>query len=226
MNLVSGIGKIEWIFFDLDGTLADSITPLFNVYRRFLKELAIPVDENDLSQLNGVSLFEIVSFLKSKYKVSQSQNDLYNLYKVRIAEAYVKEVKPMKHADKTLQLLCKSFKLQLVTSGDRGEAMSFIKKQGWLELFTSFVFGDEVRRGKPDPEIFQLAISRTGCQINSAITVEDSVNGVKASTAAGLNTIGFSNKTPSQDLVNAGASATIYKLDELIPLLTAMENQL
>lgn len=223
MNLTGDLKKIKWIFFDLDGTLADSISPLFNVYRKFLRELDIPADENDLRQLNGFSLVEIVSFLKFKYKINQSEQALYSLYKLKVAEAYANEVIPMEEADRTLRILCRDFNLQLVTSGDKVEAMSFIKKQGWTELFNSFVFGDEVLKGKPDPGIFQLAINRVGCTANSAIAIEDSVNGVKASTAAGLVTVGFAYKTVSRDLVDAGASTIINRLDELISILTLNE---
>jgi HAD superfamily hydrolase (TIGR01509 family) len=219
MSGTNGIGKLEWIFFDLDGTLADSITALFDVYRKFLSELSIPADETDLPRLNGFSLLEIVSFLKSKYKIGQTETDLYDLYKLRIAQAYAQQVFPMEGADRTLHMLSKLFKLQLVTSGSKPEAMAFLAKQGWDTLFSGFVFGDEVVRGKPDPGIFQLALSRAGCSSNAAVTVEDSVNGVKSSTGAGLSTIGFSNRTRSKDLIDAGASATVKNLDELIPIL-------
>jgi HAD superfamily hydrolase (TIGR01509 family) len=216
MSLSVNSGKKEWIFFDLDGTLANSISPLFNVYRNFLKELEIPSDDGDLSHLNGLSLLEIISFLKGKYKIGQSEKALHDLYKLKVGEAYEKEVTPMDGADKSIQVLSKSFKFQLVTSGDSQEAMGFIRRQGWENMFTGFVFGSEVQKGKPNPEIYQLAIKRSGSPVSSIVTVEDSINGVKASTQAGLATIGFADRTKSKDLLDAGAYAVITRLDELI----------
>jgi HAD superfamily hydrolase (TIGR01509 family) len=211
--------NIQWVFFDLDGTLADSIPMLFEVYRNFLREAEIPNDEADLNQLNGFSLSEIIHFLKSKYKINISSEELYSLYKSKISEAYEREVTPMPGASEVLQRIGQLFKIQLVTSGARSEAMGFIRKQGWENLFTSYVFGDEITKGKPNPEIYNLAKARAGCSTQFIVTLEDSVNGVKASTDAGLMTIGFSKEPLSEKLLKAGAFSTIQNLSELLPIL-------
>lgn len=219
MNLTNYKEKIEWVFFDLDGTLANSISSLFKVYMDFLQEFGIPADENDLSQLNGLSLTEIILFLKSKYNINKSSEDLLNLYKLKLVQIYEKEVMPMEGAGEVLQHLHRLFKIQLVTSGGKTEVMPFVNRHGWANFIDSYVFGDEVSCGKPNPEIYKLAISKTCCSSKAIITIEDSPNGVKASNEAGLITIGFSNTILPKKLIEAGAVSVIKNLFDLIPIL-------
>src|SRR4030095_15053545 len=210
------IKNLQWIVFDLDGTLADSVLSLFDLYRNFLKDLEIFQDaEEDLGQLNGFSLAEIVGYVKSKYRLQHSVEHLLQLYRQKLVRTYETEVSPVRGAAQIIETLSAKYNLQVVTSGASSEAMAFIKKQGWEKYFQSFVFGDEVKKGKPDPEIYLHAISKAKCPKDAVVVIEDSVNGVKAATAAGLKTIGFAANSGQEKLIKAGASFVIRELDEI-----------
>ena len=60
------------------------------------------------------------------------------------------------------------------------------------QLFDAIVSAEDVHRGKPDPEVFQVAASRVGAQPGSSIVVEDAVAGVEAARRAGMHSIGVS----------------------------------
>lgn len=70
--------------------------------------------------------------------------------------------------------------------------------------FDIVLAGDVVQKKKPDPEIYNLALSKLGLQPNEAFVVEDSKNGVTAAKAAGLKTIVTTNGYTEKEDVSAG----------------------
>lgn len=70
--------------------------------------------------------------------------------------------------------------------------------------FDLVLAGDVVQNKKPDPEIYNLALSKLGLKPEEVFVVEDSKNGVKAAKAAGLKTIVTTNHYTEKEDVNAG----------------------
>ncbi|MBI3345694.1 MAG: HAD-IA family hydrolase [Burkholderiales bacterium] len=58
-----------------------------------------------------------------------------------------------------------------------------------LDLFSVIACGDQVRAKKPAPDIYRLALATLGLQPEQAVALEDSVNGLRSSTGAGLWTL-------------------------------------
>ncbi len=56
-------------------------------------------------------------------------------------------------------------------------------------LFPVRVVGEDVKAKKPDPEVYMIALSELGVGPEDAIAFEDSLNGLRAATAAGLRTV-------------------------------------
>jgi beta-phosphoglucomutase-like phosphatase (HAD superfamily) len=70
--------------------------------------------------------------------------------------------------------------------------------------FEHVLAGDVVSKKKPDPEIYDLALSRTGLRPEEAFAVEDSRNGVAAAKAAGLQVVVTTNGYTEKEDVSAG----------------------
>jgi len=70
--------------------------------------------------------------------------------------------------------------------------------------FELVLAGDVVEKKKPDPEIYNLALSKLGLKPEEVMVVEDSKNGVKASKAAGIQTIVTTNGYTEKEDVEAG----------------------
>ncbi|MCD4801946.1 MAG: HAD-IA family hydrolase [Anaerolineales bacterium] len=73
------------------------------------------------------------------------------------------------------------------------------------EIKFEFVLaGDIVDNKKPDPEIYNLALEKTGVKPEESVVIEDSRNGVLAAAAAGLNIVATTNiYTASENLSDA-----------------------
>ena len=75
--------------------------------------------------------------------------------------------------------------------------------------FTHILAGDMVTRKKPDPEIYNLALQKTGAAPESCIVIEDSAIGVQAGKAAGIKVIATTNGyTENEDLSSADIIVT------------------
>ena len=81
------------------------------------------------------------------------------------------------------------YKIGLATSTVKERAESNLKRAGIIDYFDGIMYGGIVEHGKPAPDIYQHACSLLGVEPREAIGIEDSINGVKSSHAAGLYTI-------------------------------------
>ncbi|MEA2007906.1 MAG: HAD-IA family hydrolase [Chloroflexota bacterium] len=70
--------------------------------------------------------------------------------------------------------------------------------------FEFVLAGDMVSNKKPDPEIYNMAIEKTGFKPEECIVVEDSHNGVVAAKAAGMNIVVTTNIYTAEEDLSAG----------------------
>ncbi len=75
--------------------------------------------------------------------------------------------------------------------------------------FNFVLAGDIVSKKKPDPEIYNLALSKTGFKPEECLVIEDSRNGVLAAKAAGMHVVATTNGyTEKEDLSDADLIVT------------------
>lgn len=72
-----------------------------------------------------------------------------------------------------------------------------------IDAFDAVVSADHVDRGKPAPDVYELALERLGTRPTEGVAVEDSRHGVRAATDAGLSCIGYATRTPRTALAGA-----------------------
>jgi len=212
--------KYDWVFFDLDGTLADSIPALYEIYKAFLAGFGLAGSRAEFEELNGSSLPEIIAALKSHHNLKSDVSTLMTAYSEIITRSYHIYVKPVAGAEGVLQALnCSGYKLMLVTSSNVEIASSFIRGQEWDKYFDDYVFGNEITKAKPDPEIYRLAIKKAGIRPDAVVVVEDSCNGAASARYAGIEVVGFAANHTEIALAEAGAGTVISRLNEILNIL-------
>ena len=185
------------VVFDVDGTLVDSERHGHRVaFNLAFEALDLPYrwDEEEYGELLRIT-------------GGQRRLDRY-LSEQGVAEDERERLVPDLHARKTeiLSELVEDGKVEvrpgarrlldeLVDAGCR-LAVATTGSRGWVEQllerllegveFEVVVTGDDVAERKPDPEAFTLALDRLGVEPSEAVVVEDSVEGVTASVAAGV----------------------------------------
>ena len=182
------MSKIKWVFLDFDGTLVNSLDIMFRIYEEFMKEEDLPSSKNEFDTLNGPSLKEIVTIIKSKYGLNSSINNLYTRYQNKVEQLYPQSL-PFDFSLKLLKILHDSYKLGLVTSMNLSIVVEFLNRNGWKNFFSVIVSGDDVVRSKPHPDIYQKCLQRANIDKDSVVAIEDSINGIKSATDAGIKSI-------------------------------------
>lgn len=93
----------------------------------------------------------------------------------------------------------------LASCGGSARVHHLLSRLRIREYFTVVVTGDEVRFGKPDPEIFHKVARQMHVHPAESIVFEDSVSGVQGAKAAGMKCLGIADRQMTPSLVKAGA---------------------
>jgi HAD superfamily hydrolase (TIGR01509 family) len=208
---------LKWIFFDLDGTLVDTLPSMYRAHLLFLKSYGIEGDKRkEFDRLNGPNLREVVSYLKKTYALKDSHKKLLRLYRHKILEAYRKRVTLHKGARSALVKSRQAgLRIALVTAADRRLSRQILKRLKIEKYFDFLVCGDEVGRAKPHPAIYKKALLKSKAGRQEVLVVEDSPNGVRAAHRCRLRVTAVSYSTSRLKLQRAGASRVVGHLNAL-----------
>lgn len=102
--------------------------------------------------------------------------------------------------------------LAIGSSGVRANLELTVAECGLDGRFRAIVAGEDVTRGKPDPQVFLLAASRAGVDPSRSIVFEDAPVGVRAAKAAGMQAVGVTSSHDAQALWDAGADVVVDHL--------------
>ena len=97
----------------------------------------------------------------------------------------------------------------VATSASRADADPLLERIGLRGQFDVVVTAEDVRRGKPDPEIYLRAAHGLGVPAAHCLVFEDAVVGVQAARSAGMRVIGVSTAHTETELCAAGAERAI-----------------
>ena len=84
---------------------------------------------------------------------------------------------------------------------------------GLVEFFSTIITAEDVKRGKPDPEVFLTAAQRIGVEPGDGVVFEDALVGISAAKAAGMRVVAVATTEPKEKL--AHADWIVDRLDEL-----------
>ncbi|MBR0507142.1 MAG: HAD family phosphatase [Clostridia bacterium] len=110
-------------------------------------------------------------------------------------------------------------RIALATGTSRPIALSYLRRTDTLRFFDTMTFGDQVTRGKPDPEIFLAACRALGGTPSETAVFEDSVNGLLAAHAGGFFTVCVPDLVDPVPQLPFAPDAVLPTLFEAIPLL-------
>ncbi|MDY5114507.1 MAG: HAD family phosphatase [Campylobacter sp.] len=178
--------------FDFDGVIVDSVSALKRIYYDFLAQFDKKGNDKEFDSLNGVKLADIIKTLKSNYKLALSEKTLFDIYNQKIMCMY-ENVALNKGVARTLEFLSnKGYKIALASSAKYLEIITVLNRYKLTNFFDLIVSGDDVKRAKPLPDIYNAVKNKLGKA--NYFVVEDSLNGAISAKDAGMNVI-FYGKT-------------------------------
>lgn len=110
------------------------------------------------------------------------------------------------------QLRERSVPLALVTSSWPARIAYVLSHHGLETAFECIVSREDVSRGKPAPDCYQLAARKLNTPINECLVFEDSVSGVQSAVSGGAKCLGIGNDA---SLINYGAKAVYTDFNAL-----------
>lgn len=184
---------IKAVVFDMDGVIFDSE----RLYRKHWMitgaEYGIPEEEmEDLcNHIAGATRQHNEQLMKDHFGADFDYDTFREKTMTRMDAEIEQNGLDLKPGVKELFAYLKEhhYKIGLATSTQEERAGKNLRRAGILDVFDKIVYGGVVPNGKPAPDIYLEACRRLAVEPDEALGVEDSINGVKSSSAAGLYTV-------------------------------------
>jgi HAD superfamily hydrolase (TIGR01509 family) len=186
-------GEFAAMLFDLDGTLVDTLPLHHRAYADVLAphglQLTFEQYKTNAAAPARISIPRFVRAAGGEPEALPPVADIHAAKKARFAELMGDQRLPRLPASLELELCAGRTPAALVTSANRAGAELIVASQGWTGAFETIVCGDDVQRGKPDPEPYLLAARRLGAAPESCLAFEDAPEGIAAALAAGMTVV-------------------------------------
>lgn len=108
------------------------------------------------------------------------------------------------------------------TSTSRTVTEGYLERAGIRRFFKGLVCGDDVQRGKPDPEVFLKGAALAGLPPERCLVLEDSPNGIRAGAAAGCRAVMVPDLMEPTGELRTLAAAIVPDLFAVVPLLDSL----
>lgn len=209
------------ILFDCDGVLVDSEDGLAKIAAFVLNNyFDIPAVPEDFAPYIGTGEDTYIGSVVKKYGRIFSQEMKKAIY-TEYDNLAIRYVSPMEGAKELVaRLRREGFKVAMASSADSRKVHINLTVLGMTPSdFDAVITGSDVKKKKPDPDIYLTAAKRCGVGPENCIVVEDATSGVTAGKSAGMKVIGITSSVPDEVLRSYGADfivSTLKEVDEVI----------
>jgi len=179
------------ILFDLDGVLVDSAAAIERQWRRWAERRGLD-PAPFLRVCHGRRAVETI-------RLAAPELD---------AEAEVARFHPADEAGEPLRAIAGADRVlgalpggswAVATSGPRASAVARLQRAG-LPVPGVLVGAEDVRRGKPEPDVYLCAAERLGAPPSRCLVIEDAPAGLESAGAAGMTTLGLTTTHSAAEL--------------------------
>lgn len=224
------------VIFDLDGCLVDS-EPL-SIAALSAELGALGVEDASFEVIRdrflGVSMRDICIHVAERTGIS-CPPEFVDRVEDRLFALYRESLRPIPGAARLLAALKGAgIPFAIATGGSVRRMTATLAISGLAPWFEGCAFSaDQVRRGKPAPDLFLFASDRLGVPPKACTVIEDSPHGIAGARAAGMEAIGFvggahlagTRRTHRAILGKAGARAVFRRLAGVRAALLALEGR-
>ena len=214
---------VSGIIFDMDGVLIDSERQSNEGWLWAAGQLGVDMPMWLIDSFKGAPAELCCKFFDDYYKGvidywEAKELRTQHVYKIRETEGI-----PVKKGvmDIFEYIRNNGLKCAVATSTRRESAEKTLHEIGVWDYLDAVVYGDEVERGKPEPDIFLRAAKAIGVNPSEAVVVEDSINGIKAGYAAGMRVVHIPDTIAIDDDIR---KLTYMVCDDLNGLIDVVES--
>ena len=195
---------IKAVIFDMDGLMIDSERVTFEGYQHVLAKENLTMSEEKYKTLLGKPVKAVHDLFKEDYGPQYDVEQIIKDVHAYIAKRFETEGVPLKPGLVELLKYLKenNYKTIIATSSHRNRVDLIVKQAQIDQYFDDSICGDEVTKGKPNPEVFLKACQKLQVSPEDALVLEDSESGINAAYNAEIKVIGIPDmKYPEEKYV-------------------------
>ncbi len=197
--------------FDLDGVIVDTVPLHFKAWQKMFSEYGKKFTFEDYKEkVDGIPRINGAKAILSE--LSEKELETAALKKQEYFLKFLEE-EGVKVYQSTLSLIKelkkKGIKIAVVSSSKN--CRNILKKAGIEHLFEVIITGLDIKKGKPDPEIFLLACQKLKLEPSECIVFEDAILGVESAKNANMKCVGIDRYNNPERLKKADLIVTDLK---------------
>lgn len=210
--------EFQYMIFDMDGTLLDSIPYWERLARNYMEDLHVTVPDDLDERLTAMSVHEAGYWLKETYSLDKAPEDITRELCGRIEKNYAEDILPKPGVRAWLSYLKeKGIPMCVATASSAALGKRALDRNGLLPYFDFMVDCGMVGVGKTSPAVYHLAAERLGGKAAECAVAEDAAFALKTAKEAGFFTIGvYESSEADQAGVRRYSDKYIRNFEELI----------
>ncbi|MDR1190048.1 MAG: HAD family phosphatase [Verrucomicrobiales bacterium] len=184
-------GDFAGYIFDCDGTLADTMPVHYEAWSEALKNRGTPFvfTEDRFYACGGISAPKIVAILNEEYGTHYDAQELAD-YKEELFLSKLHKLKPIKEVALFARRAARTRPVCVASGGYRVIIRHTLRLIGMDDVFgDNIVTAEDVRHGKPAPDIFLLAAKKMNVAPAQCLVFEDAWPGIAGARAAGMQVV-------------------------------------
>jgi HAD superfamily hydrolase (TIGR01509 family) len=181
--------------FDFDGVLVNTMEMHYEAYKKAMEEAGVPIVKERFFRQAGMTGREQIKYFCDLAGVKADVEEIYRR-KGELARDHPERATGIECNLALLKTLnAAGVPVAIATGSSRPSIVPIMKKFG-IEV-DAVASAEDVKRGKPNPDLFLCAAERLGLEPGECIVIEDSDVGIEAAKRAGMKSMRFyDNKAP------------------------------
>ena len=217
--------QLKHIIFDCDGVLVDSEPLSMRADVALLKTLGISITEHEAHARFVGKTFEAMLDEMAIESGKTFPPGLSAEKDAMLEDLFRSDLQIVPGTQQAIiALKARGLTFSVASNSPKKRVALALELTGIAQHFTAITTFEEVKQGKPAPDVFLRAVEKTGLPAANCLIIEDSTTGVTAAVAAGVRTLGFTGTHPHPDeqgkkLLTLGASRTLLNMASLPELV-------
>ena len=198
------------IIFDMDGTIVDSLPYHYKAWKIFFRENKVENFSEKLKEYKGGGTLDLMTAVYGDKYSRKELKIMTDDKEIIFRQIYKNNVEPIKGFMKMFEFIkSKKILVGLASNAIRKNVKMILNELKIYEEFDSIICGDEVKKGKPNPEMFDETVNRFKLKKKECLIFEDSVEGVSAAVNSKVDVIGITSSTSGEVLRDRGCKLTM-----------------
>ena len=201
---------IKGVIFDMDGTIVDSLPFHYKAWKIFFNENKVENFSEKLKDYKGGGTLDLMTAVYGDKYSRKELKIMTDDKEIIFREIYKNNVVPIAGFMEMFELIkSKKILVGIASNAIRKNVKMILSELKIYEKFDSIICGDEVKKGKPDPEMFNETVDRFNLKKEECLIFEDSVEGVTAAANSRVDVVGITSSTSGKILMDKGCKTTI-----------------